>query len=187
MNITRISSACAVFTAIFIAVPVMADMPQQITQGFVDGIEVCLEASLRGVSVGNLPPEILNRVTKGDERARFMVAGRNAQGPIWAVKTAPGNVLISEAADGDCEVAAFGPPVDKTLKQAQKAVLKREATFQDAGDAPDDYTPIRYGLIREADGTRVHVVLEGAEPGTVPGRFSRFSLLSARLTRTVVK
>jgi len=153
-----------------------AATPQQIAAGFVDGTGICLEASLRGVAIKALPAEFKTRDAKAPESARFMTGSRNTNGPIWTVNTAPGNVLISEAAAGDCEVISFGPPVDDTLKQASTAIVAREPAFTDAGDKPDSYTPIRYGLRHGG----VHVILEGAEPGTVPGRYFRFSTLSAR-------
>ncbi|MFT4090116.1 MAG: hypothetical protein QM645_05250 [Asticcacaulis sp.] len=169
---------------VLMATGASAATPQQVANGFVEGVSVCLEASLLGVKVSELPANYKNLVRVGNEEGRFLAGSTNPKGPIWDVKSAAGQVIVSEAADGDCEVVTYGASVDSTFKSAIKIIQKRDLSFVDAGDKPDSYTPIRYGFVSEAEGSRIHIVLQGAEPGTVPQRRFRFSMLSARFLRT---
>ncbi|WP_140984366.1 hypothetical protein [Asticcacaulis tiandongensis] len=169
---------------VLMATGAAAATPQQVANGFVEGVGVCLEASLLGVKVSALPPAYSKLIRKGDEAGRFLVSATNPDGPIWDVKSAAGQVIISEAADGDCEVVTYGAPVESTFKSALNVIQKRDSRFIDAGDKPDSYTPIRYGLVAEAEDSKIHIVLQGAEPGTAPQRRFRFSTLSARILRT---
>lgn len=177
------AGALLVLYASLMGAPAIAATPQQIASGFVDGVEVCLKAELAGSTLGAMPDLAGGKISKADESARFLAGPRNPNGPIWDVLSAKGNVLISEPAPGECEVISYGPPVDPTLKQAIAKIKSEDPSVKDAGDAPDAYTPIRYGLADTMDGANLHIILSGAEPGTVPGRTFRFSTLNARFVR----
>ncbi len=177
-------TATAAILAMALAHPAAATTLQQISDGFADGVSICLEATLKNAAIADLPADIRARVAPAGENARFMVAARNPNGPIWDVLSAKDHIVVSEAAKGDCEVITYGPPVQATIDEAMAAVKSHSPAFTASDDQPDDYTPIRAGLSATVDGAHIHAVFEGVEPGTVPARKFRFSLIQARFIRT---
>ena len=167
--------------------------PEQISAGFKDGaLAYCLEAALRGVPVGDLPPDRRGGIAPADETMRGMVEASNPTGPLWDVAVAKGIVVVSEPKPGVCEVMAYGAPVERTFKAVLAGARKQVPALRPVPIQPG-YDPIAYRLVlppaeggassASAPAPTVALELHGAEPGA-PGHMSRFSMLTARITYT---
>jgi len=177
-------AATAAGFAVLAAPPSQALTAQQISLGFREGaVRYCLEAALRGVSVGQLPDADRAGLVVAAEEMRGMVRASNPNGPLWDVVSARGIVVVSEPAPGVCEVMAYGPPVESTFKAVLKDARKRSAVLTEVRVDPG-YDPIVYRLEQAEGGVKIALDLSGAEPGA-PGHFARFSMMSAKVTRIV--
>jgi hypothetical protein len=156
--------------------------PEQVSAGFREGtVRYCLEAALRGVTIGELPEGDRTGLAPASPSIRDMVRATNPTGPLWDVLSAQGIVVVSEPAPGACEVLAYGPPVERTFKAVLKDAKKRSKALADVPVKPG-YDPIVYRLEQADGGAKIALDLSGAEPGA-PGHFFRFSMLNAKVTR----
>ena len=170
--------ACAALCVVAVSAPAMtasALTAEDVSRGFRDGVGVCITAGLQGKSIGQLGETDLKGLSPGGESMRSML---NLSGPVWDVPSAKGIVVVWEPKAGDCEVMAYGPPVDLTFKAVVADAKKQAPKLVDVPIQPG-YDPIVYRLNAVENGAvRLDVVLHGAEPGT-PGHTFRFSMLKA--------
>lgn len=150
--------------------------PQEISEGFANGVIVCLKAVEAGGSVADLP-EASRAGLEPSSAGQKAMLGPDADSPAWDVAPAKGVVMVFEPKRGGCRVMAYGPPVQLTF---QETVGRARAAYPDFANSPltAGYDPIVAGLERTAGVNRLVVELRGAEPGT-PGHTFRFSTLSA--------
>lgn len=168
-------------TALFaVAGTASALTPQEVSEGFANGVIVCLKAVEAGGSVADLPESDRAGLTPSPASQREML-GPDADSPTWDVAPAKGIVMVFEPKRGGCRVLAYGPPVRLTFDETAR---RATAAYPDFVDRPltAGYDPIVSGLERPAGVDRLVLELRGAEPGT-PGHAFRFSMLNAVVRR----
>ena len=144
-------------------------------------VDVCLEASLSGGGIANLPPAVRARLTVASPEMRGLVRSPNPNGEIWEIASALGYMVITEPSPGECEVFTYGAPVERTFKTTIAAARKKVPALNPVPVTPG-YDPIVYRLETQGGPAGVTLDLHGAEPGA-PGHMFRFPTLTARTTR----
>jgi hypothetical protein len=165
-----------------VATKAMAATSVDVGAAFVEAaVDVCLEASLSGGGIANLPPAVRARLTVASPGMRGLVRSPNPNGEIWEIASALGYMVITEPSPGECEVFTYGAPVERTFKATMAAALKKVPALIPVPVTPG-YDPIVYRLETQEGPAGVTLDLHGAEPGA-PGHRFRFPTLTARTTR----
>lgn len=149
---------------------------EQVAQGYVEAVTLCAQAQVGGGGIAQLPEAERAKVAEGGPQTRAFVNAQEGQ-PVWDVLSANGIVVIKEPSAAECEVTAYGPRVRPVFDAAAQALTSEALGFQETQTRQDPSSILR-SFVREADGRRVSVTLDGGEPG-MPGRTFRFPMLLA--------
>lgn len=143
--------------------------------------EVCVPAVSQGVRVAQLPMEARAgfRVTR-DPQTRAEV-GAGPEETVWEAVEA-GRVVTIRETSGRCTVLAYGPPAALALSRLAGRLAGETEPLERLMPTPGR-TGLAQSLFRRAEGRRVQVILDGAEPG-MPGHRSQFSVVSATVFST---
>jgi len=165
-----------------VAAKAMAATSDDVAAAFVEAaVDVCLEASLSGGGIANLPPAVRARLTVASPEIREMAVSPNPNGEAWEIASALGILIITEPSPGECAVFTYGAPVERTFKATMAAARKKVPTLNPVPVTPG-YNPIVYRLESQEGPARVTLDLYGAEPGA-PGHMFRFPTLHATTSR----
>lgn len=165
-----------------VATQAIAATPAEVSAAFAEAaVDVCLEASLSGGGILDLPAAVRARLTVASPELREMVRTPNSTGNIWEIASARGLMVISEPSPGECEVFTYGAPVERTFKTTMAAARKKVPALNPA-PVRTGYDPIARRLETPEGPAGVTLELRGAEPGA-PGHLFRFSTLTAKTTR----
>jgi hypothetical protein len=145
-----------------------------VASAYVEAVTLCAQAKLAGGGIAQLEGDDRERVAESDPRMRAFVQAPEGR-PVWDVLSGRGIVVISEPADSDCDVSAYGPRVRPVFERTAQALI--ELGFAET-EAQSDASAIVRTFERSEGGRSIQVRLDGGEPG-MPGHAFRFPLLLA--------
>lgn len=147
-----------------------------VANAYVEAVTLCARAKLAGGGIAQLGDADRARVDEAAEPMREMSRAPEGR-PVWDVLAARGIVVISEPTDAQCEVMAYGPRVRPVFERTAAVLTASEFGFAEVSVEPDPSSILR-GFERIDGERRIHVMLDGGEPG-MPGRTFRFPMLMA--------
>lgn len=150
--------------------------PQEVSSGFVVAVvDSCAAAGEAGKTLEELGGEKIVRETSPDA-----IRAPKPGAILWAPVVGKGIVTIEESG-GECDVAAYGPPIEVTFNAIASALLARG--YVSGPVAMAGFRSLHNELAKTIDGRTVRVTLMGNEPGA-PGMRPRFSTASAFVRTT---
>lgn len=155
--------------------------PEDVAQGFVEGVVLCAEARVEDGVIGDLDPARLAALRPAAAAARDFL-GIPDEAEAYEVVAGGGVVIVHETAEGRCQVEAYGPRVAPTFAFAFEALVNGPPRFDQTANELTSAAYIRRFERRMDDGDRVRIVLDGGEPG-MEGRLFRFPMLLGLVTR----